>query len=65
LHGEGDTAGVTTIQSKLREYGVCSFFNWDPRPPRWRFFYETNLSLTEIQCLLGPIGNRFKVTIKD
>jgi hypothetical protein len=32
LHGEGDAAGVTAIQSKLREYGMCSFFNWDPRP---------------------------------
>ena len=64
LHGEGDTAGVTAIQSKLREYGMCSFFNWDPRPPRWRFFYETNLSLTEIERLLAPLRARFKIEIK-
>ncbi len=64
LHGEGDTAGVTAVQSKMREYGVCSFFNWDPRPPRWRFFYETNLSLTEIERLLGPLRVRFKIEIK-
>jgi hypothetical protein len=65
FHGEGDIAGVTAIQSKLREHGVCSFFNWDPRPPRWRFFYETNLSRSELERLLGPMRDRFKISIQD
>ncbi len=65
LRGEGDIAAATATQARLREHGMCSFFNWDPRPPRWRFFYETNLSHAELDQLLGPLRARFKIVIED
>lgn len=65
FHGEGDIAAATAVQATLREYGMCSYFNWDPRPPNWRFFYETDLSSDEINLALGTMRNRFKITVKD
>lgn len=65
FHGEGDISAATAIQARLREHGLCSYFSWDPRPPRWRFFYETNLSPAEIRQALGPLVNRFKVVVED
>lgn len=64
LRGEGDIAAATVIQARLRGHGVCSYFNWDPRPPRWRFFYETNLSRAEIDQILGPLCDRFKIVVE-
>jgi hypothetical protein len=64
FRGEGDISAATAIQARLRENGLCSYFNWDPRPPRWRFFYETNLSRAEIEQALGPLINRFKVIVE-
>jgi hypothetical protein len=63
FRGEGDIAAATAVQARLREHGVCSFFNWDPRPPRWRFFYETNLSRGEVEQVLGPLIGRFKLIV--
>lgn len=65
LHGEGDIAAAAAIQARLREHGLCSYFNWDPRPPRWRFFYETDLSDLEIEQVLGTLTDRFHVRIED
>ncbi len=65
FRGEGDIAAATAIQARLREHGICSFFNWDPRPPRWRFFYETNLTRTELERFLGPLISRFKIQIEE
>jgi hypothetical protein len=65
LRGEGDIAAATSIQARLREHGACSYFKWDPRPPRWRFFYETNLSHAEVDRVLGPLRIRFKVVVED
>lgn len=64
FRGEGDIAAATAVQAKLREHGVCSYFNWDPRPPHWRFFYETNLSQAEIEQRLGSLINRFQVIVE-
>jgi hypothetical protein len=64
FHGEGDIAAATAIQARLREHGVCSYFNWDPKPPRWRFFYETNLSEAEVTQVLGVMFGRFKVVME-
>jgi hypothetical protein len=44
---------------------MCSYFNWDPRPPRWRFFYETNLSQPEVELTLGALGQRFGVEVSN
>ena len=65
LRGEGDIAAATAIQARLRSHGMCSYFNWDPKPPRWRFFYETNLSQPEIVLQLGVLRDRFGVEVTD
>lgn len=65
LRGDGDIAAATAIQARLREHGLCSYFNWDPRPPHWRFFYETNLSRVQIERLLGNLLFRFDVEVAD
>jgi hypothetical protein len=65
LRGEGDIAAATAAQACLREHGMCSYFGWDPRPPRWRFFYETNLSQREIEGALGVLQDRFGVEVTD
>lgn len=65
LHGEGDIAAATAIQARLREYGLCSYFSWDPRPPRWRFFYETDLSRTQIEQILGGLMGRYRVVVES
>jgi hypothetical protein len=64
LRGEGDVGAATAVQAHLREHGVCSYFSWDPRPPRWRFFYETNLSRAEVERTIRPLIERFKVQVK-
>ena len=65
LRGEGDIAAATAIQARLRQHGMCSYFNWDPRPPRWRFFYETNLTRGQIEFRLGNLLERFGVEVSD
>jgi hypothetical protein len=65
LRGEGDIAAATAVQAQLREHGLCSYFNWDPRPPRWRFFYETDFLRAQIERALGPLLLRFKILIED
>jgi hypothetical protein len=64
FHGEGDISAATAVQARLREHGVCSYFNWDPRPPRWRFFYETDLPESEIERVLGSLLPRFKILVE-
>ena len=65
LRGGGDIAAATAIQARLREHGVCSYFTWDPRPPRWRFFFESDLSQILIVHTLGTLGERFGVEVSD
>ena len=65
LRGGGDIAAATAIQARLREHGVCSYFTWDPRPPRWRFFFESDLSLMQIEYALGTLRERFGVEVTD
>ena len=65
LHGDGDTSAATAVQARLREHGLGSYFNWDPVPPHWRFFYETDLTEAEIDRILGPLRRRFHITIES
>ncbi|MBN1661368.1 MAG: hypothetical protein JXA93_23455 [Anaerolineae bacterium] len=65
IRGEGDAAAASALQARLIAHGACSYFGWDPRPPRWRFFYDTGLSQAEIELLLGPLISRFKITISS
>ncbi|MFN2227734.1 MAG: hypothetical protein ACK2UY_15540 [Anaerolineae bacterium] len=63
FHGDGDISAASAVQAHLREYGTCSYFNWDPRPPCWRFFYETNLTQIEVEQVLGSMLNRFNIVV--
>jgi hypothetical protein len=65
FHGAGDIGAATAVQARLRDHGICSYFNWDPRPPRWRFFYETNLSQAQLNSLLGRLRHRFGVEVEN
>jgi hypothetical protein len=65
VRGDGDIAAASAIQARLRENGLCSYFHWDPRPPRWRFFYETDLTHMQIEAVLGNLCERFGVEITD
>jgi hypothetical protein len=65
LRGEGDIAAATAVQAQMREHGLCSYFNWDPRPPKWRFFYETNFDRAQVEQALGTLLVRFKIHIED
>ena len=64
LRGDGDISAATAVQAQMREHGVCSYFQWDPRPPKWRFFYETNFSMAEIEQVLGSMLARYKIVIE-
>lgn len=63
FHGDGDISAASAVQAQLREHGVCSYFNWDPRPPCWRFFYETNLTQSELEQVLDSMIERFHVVV--
>jgi hypothetical protein len=65
LRGGGDCAAATAIQARLLEHGLCSYFTWDPRPPRWRFFYESDLSRQQIESTLGTLRERFTVEVTE
>ncbi|HSJ56069.1 MAG TPA: hypothetical protein VLC95_02750 [Anaerolineae bacterium] len=65
IRGEGDAAAASALQARLISHGTCSYFGWDPRPPRWRFSYDTDLSQAEIELLLGPLRTRFKIAISS
>jgi hypothetical protein len=64
FHGDGDISAATAVQAELRGYGTCCYFSWDPRPPSWRFFYETNLTLIEVEQVLGSMLNRFNIVVE-
>ena len=65
LRGEGDIAAAAAVQAQVREHGLVSYFRWDPRPPKWRFFYETNFSRAQVEQALGSLLVRFKILIDD
>jgi hypothetical protein len=60
LHGHG---GMTTIQSRLAEYGLCSSDSWDPCPPDWRFRFRTSLPLDSLAKLLADVQAHYCVRL--
>jgi hypothetical protein len=65
IFGSGAWGGCSAIQSKLMEYGVCSYTGWAPGPPNWRFLFDTYLTPVEIQAMLGDLWNRYEVRLKE
>ncbi len=58
LHGCG---GLTTVQARLAEYGMCYSSFWDPSPPDWRFRYMTCLRPDELLRLLEDVKGHFVI----
>lgn len=61
IRGKGGFAACIVVQEKLQDYGLCSWTRWDPEPPYWRFFFETNLEKQAIVGLLGDLAQRYQV----
>lgn len=60
LHGSG---GITTVQSRLAEYGRCHFTFWDPCPPDWRVRFITYLNPDDLRRLLEDVMKRYGIRL--
>lgn len=60
LHGCG---GITTVQARLAEHGLCNFVLWNPSPPDWRFRYLTYLKLEELKRLLADVTAHYGIRL--
>ena len=61
VRGKGGFAACIAVQEKLQDHGLCSYTRWDPEPPYWRFFFETNLEKQIIARLLGDLARRYQI----
>jgi hypothetical protein len=61
IRGKGGFAACIAVQEKLQDHGLCSWTRWDPEPPYWRFFFETNMKKQVIVSLLGNLAQRYQV----
>ena len=64
VHGNGGWEGCFAVQEKLQNYGLCSYTRWDPDPPNWRFFFETNLDQDKILETLGHFAQRYGIRLE-
>jgi hypothetical protein len=64
VYGCGGWEACNVIQDELQRFGVCSYSRWEPLPPNWRFFFETNLKPLEALNVLGPYAKRYNVRIQ-
>lgn len=63
VRGKGGFEACLTIQEKLQNHGLCSYTRWDPDPPNWRFFFETNLKPEKTLEILGKYVERYQVDV--
>ena len=63
VRGRGGFEACLVIQEKLQNYGLCSYTRPDPEPPKWRFFFETNLQPENTKKLLGKYVERYQIDI--
>jgi hypothetical protein len=63
VYGTGGWEACNVIQDKLQSQGLCSYFRWEPDPPNWRFFFETNLNRKQTLDLLGSFAGRYKIRL--
>ena len=64
VHGCGGWVACNVIQDRLQDHGLCSCQRWEPVPPNWRFFYETNLQQSEALTLLGQYTARYNIHLR-
>jgi len=64
VYGCGGWEACNVIQDELQQFGVCSYSRWEPLPPNWRFFFETNLKPLEALNVLGSYAKRYNVRIQ-
>lgn len=60
LHGRG---GITTVETRLAEYGKCQFTFWDPDPPNWRVRFVTYLNSNDLSQLLENELKRYGIRL--
>ena len=60
LHGSG---GITTVQSRLTQFGRCQFTFWDPSPPDWRVRFVTYLNPNDLKLLLDGELRRYGIRL--
>ena len=63
VRGSGRWGGCQDVQSKLSAYGVSSYVRWDPAPPHWRFLYDTNLTIMQVEAALGHLVDRWQIRV--
>ncbi|UCC62523.1 MAG: hypothetical protein JSV36_17435 [Anaerolineae bacterium] len=61
VRGQGGFAACIAVQEKLQDHGLCSWTRWDPEPPYWRFFFDTNMERQAITKRLGDLAQRYQV----
>ncbi len=64
VYGCGGWEACNVIQDRLQDHGLCSYQRWEPDPPNWRFFYETNLQPSEALTLLGQYAARYNIRLR-
>jgi hypothetical protein len=63
VRGRGGFEACLVIQERLQNYGLCSYTRPDPEPPKWRFFFETNLKPENTKELLGTYMDRYQIDV--
>lgn len=61
IRGGGGFAACIAVQEKLQDHGLCSYTRWDPEPPYWRFFFETDLGKQVLARKLGDLAKRYHI----
>jgi hypothetical protein len=64
VYGSGGWEGCNIVQDKLQNHGLCSYSRWEPAPPNWRFFFETNLEPSEAMHVLGSYAARYNIRFR-
>jgi hypothetical protein len=64
VYGCGGWEGCNVVQDQLQNVGLCMYSRWEPVPPDWRFYFETNLKPSEALSLLGGYAERYNVRIQ-
>jgi hypothetical protein len=61
IHGSG---GIQAVQARLAQHGLCSFTEWDPGPPQWRFTFYSYMSKSELEQVLVDFLKRYDVRVE-
>jgi hypothetical protein len=63
VYGNGGQGACMAVQSVLQEHGLCGYTEWVS--PAWQFVYLTHLKSNDVVQLLGDLGERFKIKVRN